>query len=164
MDHQILIRKAKKEDFDQIWKIIHQVIFTGDTYVFAPDSSKDNMLVFWCGKDKHTYVAILDQKIAGTFFIKDNLPDLGSHVANAGYMVSPSASGKGIGKLMGEYSIHEAKRLGYKAMQFNMVVKTNENAIRLWQKLGFRIKGEIPEAFNHKEQGLIGAYIMWKKL
>ncbi len=164
MNQQIKIRKAKEEDFDHIWKIIQEIILKGDTYVFAPDSSKKKMLGFWCGKECHTYIATEENKIVGTFFLTDNFPDLGSHVANAGYMTLPSASGKGIGQLMGEYSIIEATRLGYKAMQFNMVVKTNENAIRLWKKLGFEIKGEIPEAFDHKENGLTDVFIMWRKL
>lgn len=164
MNQQINIRIAKEEDYNQIWQIIEKVISTGDTYVFSPDSSRKKMLDFWCGKDKYTYVALLGQKIVGTFFMKDNFPDLGSHIANAGYITAPSETGKGIGKSMGKFSIQEAKRLGYKAMQFNMVVKTNDKAIRLWQKLGFKIKGEIPEAFNHKEKGLTDAYILWKKL
>ena len=58
----------------------------------------------------------------------------------------------------------EAKRLGYRAMQFNIVVKTNERAIRLWQKLGFEIKGEIPEAFNHSKEGYVDGLVMWRKL
>ncbi len=66
--------------------------------------------------------------------------------------------------VMGEYSILKATQLGYSAMQFNIVVKSNERAIRLWQKLGFEIKGEVPEAFNHAELGLTAAYIMWRKL
>ena len=75
-----------------------------------------------------------------------------------------SASGQGIGKAMGEFSLEEAKRLGYKAMQFNIVVKSNERAVRLWKKLGFEIIGEIPEAFNHMTNGLTNAYIMYRKL
>lgn len=164
MTQQLKIRKVKEEDLIQIWKIIQQVISTGDTYVFAPDSSKEKMLNFWCEEDKHTYVATIEDEIVGTFFMKDNFPDLGSHIANAGYIVKSSASGQGIGKLLGEFSLLEAKRLGYKAMQFNMVVKTNENAVRIWKKLGFEIIGEIPEAFNHQEKGLTNAYIMWRKL
>lgn len=158
------IRKACFEDYDQIWEIIKQVISSGDTYVFAPDSSKEKMLAYWCGKDKHTFVATINGRIAGTFILKDNQPDLGSHIANASYMTLPSASGRGIGKAMGEFSLQEAKRLGYKAMQFNLVVKSNEKAIALWMKLGFEIIGEIPHAFNHKEKGLTNAYIMYRKL
>ena len=79
-------------------------------------------------------------------------------------MVSPAAKGKRVGRRMCEFSLEEAKRLGYKAMQFNFVVKSNEVAIKLWLSLGFEIIGEIPEAFNHAENGLINAYIRYRKL
>jgi ribosomal protein S18 acetylase RimI-like enzyme len=158
------IRKATIDDYEQIWEIIHQVISKGDTYVFDPSSSKEKMLDFWCGEGKHTYVATFAGKVAGTFLLKDNQPDLGRHVANGAYMVSPDAGGLGIGKAMGEFSIGEARRLGYKAIQFNFVIKSNERAVRLWEKLGFKIIGEIPEAFDHRQNGLTNAYIMYQKL
>jgi ribosomal protein S18 acetylase RimI-like enzyme len=160
----IEIRKATTADHDQIWKIIQQVIAKGDTYVFDPASPKEKMLAFWCGADRHTYVATLAGKVVGTFLIKDNQPDLGAHIANGAYMVAADAGGLGIGKTMGEFSIEEAKRLGYKAMQFNFVIKSNERAVRLWEKLGFKIIGEIPEAFDHQQNGLTNAYIMYRKL
>jgi ribosomal protein S18 acetylase RimI-like enzyme len=160
----IEIRKAISTDHQDIWNIIKEVISTGDTYVFAPASSKEKMLNFWCGADKQTYVAVIDSKIAGTFFIKDHQPGLGSHIANAGYMTMPATFGKGIGKAMGEFSIVEAKRLGYKAMQFNIVVKSNQAAVSLWEKLGFKIIGEIPDAFDHQQNGLTDAYIMYRKI
>jgi ribosomal protein S18 acetylase RimI-like enzyme len=158
------IRKAIPGDHDEIWTIIEEVISKGDSYVFDPDSSKEKLLNYWCGQNNHVYVATDDGKIAGTFIIRDNQPDLGSHIANAGYMVSEKAAGKGIGKKMGEFSLDEARRLGYKAMQFNFVVKTNTRAVGLWQRLGFNIIGEIPEAFNHRQYGLTNAYIMYRKL
>lgn len=116
------------------------------------------------GKDKHTYVAIMDDHIAGTFIIKDNQPDLGYHIANASFMTLPSASGQGIGYRMGEFSLKEAKRLGYKAMQFNFVVEINTRAVTLWEKHGFRIIGAIPEAFQHRHLGLTAIYIMFREL
>jgi len=164
MKASVKIRRAKESDHDSLWLIIEQVISAGDTYIFAPDSDRKKMLDYWCGSDKKTYVAEKDGIIVGTFIIKDNFPDLGSHVANASYITKPNAFGQGIGRTMAEFSLDEAKRLGYKAMQFNIVVKSNERAVSLWQKLGFEIKAEIPEAFNHKDQGLTNAYIMWKSL
>lgn len=158
------IREYNEADKEQIWQIIKPVIRQGDTYVFAPGSSKEKMLDYWCGADKNTYVAVSDKKILGTFYIKENQPDLGAHVCNAGYIVSPEAQGRGIGRGMAEFSLKEAKRLGFRAMQFNFVVKTNAGAIRLWQSLGFEIIGEIPEAFRHTEKGLINALIMYRKL
>src|SRR3954464_10444246 len=128
----IEIRKATEADHDAIWGIIHQVLQGGDTYIFAPSSSKEKMLAIWCAPNKHTYVALAAGEIAGTFVISDNQMDLGSHIANGSYMVSPSHSGRGIGRAMGEFSLKEAKRVGYKAMQFNIVIKSNERAVKLW--------------------------------
>lgn len=160
----ITIRKSTTEDKEKVWEIIKSVISTGDTYTFAPDSPKEKMLDYWFAEDKKTFVAVSENNIVGTFFLKDNQPDLGSHVANAGYMVSPEAKGLGIGRRMAEFSLEEARRLGYRAMQFNFVVKSNEVAVRLWQNLGFEIIGEIPEAFQHKEKGLTNALVMYRKL
>lgn len=160
----IEIRKAEEKDKKQIWRIIREVISTGDTYIFDPCSSEEKMIGYWFTDDKKTYVALDGDEVVGTFYLKDNQPDLGSHVVNAGYMVSPKAQGKRVGRQMAEFSLDEAKRLGYLAMQFNFVVKTNENAVKLWQKLGFEIIGEIPDAFRHSEKGLTNAYIMYRKL
>lgn len=158
------IRKASVSDYDQIWEITKQVIAQYESLVFAPDSSREKMLAFWCDPKKHVYVAERDEKVVGTFFLCDNQPDMGSHVANGGYMTLPSEGGQGIGYRMGEYSIQEAKRLGYLSMQFNIVLKSNAHAVRLWQKLGFKIVGELPEVFDHPERGLTNAYVMWRRL
>jgi len=158
------IRRAEPQDEDQIWNILKQVIANGDTYVFSPDSSKAKMLAYWLAPEVHPYVAIHDEKIVGTFIIRDNFPDLGAHIANASYMTLPQARGQGIGSAMGIFSLMEAKRLGYRAMQFNIVVATNKGAIQLWQKLGFEIKGEIPGAFRHAKYGFVNTYIMWRSL
>ncbi|NNE66320.1 MAG: GNAT family N-acetyltransferase [Pyrinomonadaceae bacterium] len=160
----LTIRKAAVSDHDGIWKIIEAVISTGEFYSFKPGSPRAEMLAYWCGSDKHCYVAEADGEIVGTFVMKDNQPGLGSHVANGSYMTSPTAGGRGIGTAMGKFSIEEAKSLGYKAMQFNLVVKSNETAVRLWKRLGFQVIGEIPDAFDHQRLGLTNAYIMYRKL
>lgn len=160
----LAIRKAMVSDTDAIWNIIRAVIAGGDTYVFDPGSTKAKMLNYWLGADKHCFVALEDAGIVGTFIIKQNQPDLGSHVANASYMTSPNHTGQGIGKAMALFSIEEAKRLGFLSIQFNLVVKSNERAIGLWRKLGFQIVGEIPDAFNHRQLGLTNAYIMWRAI
>lgn len=158
------IRKSVSTDAEGIWAILKPIISKGDAYVFSPDMSKEDMLNYWLSADKHTYTAFRDDQIVGTFFMKDNQMGLGSHIVNAGYATLPTAGGQGIGKQMGLFSLEEARRLGYKAMQFNIVVKTNERAVRLWQAIGFQIIGEIPEAFQHQTLGLVNAYIMYQKL
>ncbi len=158
------IREAKKEDQNQVWEIIQSVISTGDTYVFNPDSSKEDMISYWFKPGTMTYVAEEEGEIVGTFILTENQPGLGSHIANASYMVKPEHRGKGIGRKLGVFSISLARDIGFLSLQFNIVVKTNTGAIKLWKELGFEIIGEIPDAFDHQEFGLTNAYIMSRKL
>lgn len=158
------IRKAIDQDRHEVWEIFTAVIQTGDTYVFAPDTPKEDLDKIWFAPYMETYVLEDNGEILGTYVIKPNQIDLGSHIANGSYMVHPKAQGRGIGNLLCEHSLIEAKRFGFKAMQFNIVVSTNKVAVKLWQKHGFEIIGTIPEGFNHLELGYVDAYIMFKKL
>lgn len=158
------LRPADRADADAIWEIFHTVIAGGDTYVFDPAMSREEAMAYWFRADTHTYVAETDGLVVGTYILKPNQPALGSHVANASFMVSPSARGLGAGRLMGEHCLDEARRLGFRAMQFNFVVSTNEPAVRLWQQLGFNIVGTLPGAFRHSKLGFVDAYVMFRTL
>jgi len=161
---KIHIRKATAEDQNTIWDILAPTIAAGDTLAFATDSPKADMIDFWCGPDKYTYVAELGGEVVGTFFMKANQPGQGAHVVNAGYVTNPQHRGKGLARAMCAFSLTEAKELGFTHMQYNIVVKSNERAIKLWQDMGFEIVGEIPEVFNHRQLGLTNAYVMWRRL
>lgn len=160
----IVFRRAGPRDEELLWEIIRPIIRAGGTYVFDPASSRESMMSYWLGSDKNTYVAEGDEEILGTFYIKANQPDLGNHICNAGFMVLDKVAGRGIGKAMGRFALEEAKRLGYLGMQFNFVIKTNEKAVNLWKSLGFKVIGEIPEAYRHPKLGLVPALIMYQKL
>jgi GNAT superfamily N-acetyltransferase len=158
------LRQAEDRDKPAIWQIIKAVIAGGDTYVFAPDASEEDMMAFWFTPDKHNYVAELDGEVVATFWLRANQPGLGKHIGNAAYMVAPTAHGKGIGKKIALWSLDEARRLGFESMQFNFVVKSNSVAVKLWQDVGFEIIGETPDAMYHSKNGLTNAYIMYRKL
>ena len=160
----IKIRKAKDTDFEDIWEIFHQVVKRGDTFAFDPRATEEDCRTLWIPPHVHTYVAELHDKILGTYILRKNQPGLGSHIANAAYMVHPDACGQGIGSAMGSHSIKQAKKLGFSAVQFNFVVSTNLVAIQLWLKLGFKIVGTVPKAFNHQKLGLVDIYIMHRFL
>lgn len=159
------IRRATAADAGGIWPIFQAVAAAGDTYAFDPDISREQALAYWMGADKRCYVAEADGRVLGTFIVKDNQPGLGSHVANASFMVAAEARGLGLGRLMGIHALDEARRLGYRAMQFNLVVSTNEPAVALWRKLGFDVVGTLPEAFAHRQKrAFVDAYVMYRKL
>ncbi len=163
--NMFIFRKAADSDRDAIWQIIKAVIARGDTYVFDPVTPENEMLAYWFSQEKHVYVAESeDGEIVGTFWLKPNQPGLGDHVCNAAYMVPLEAQGRGVGRQMAEFSLNEARRLGFTAMQFNFVVASNTAAVRLWQSLGMEIIGTIPDAFRHSQLGLTDAHIMYRKL
>jgi len=160
----IAIRPATAADRDAIWAIFQAVIAGGDTYAFDPQMPRAEALAYWFRADTHTYVAENEDAVMGTYIVRPNQPSLGAHVANAAFMVASSARGLGVGRRMGVHCLAEAKRLGFRAMQFNFVVSTNEAAVRLWQQLGFRIVGTLPGAFRHARLGFVDAYVMFQEL
>lgn len=158
------IRKAIEDDYDQVWSIFHEVIQTEDTYVFSPNTPKEDLGKHWFASYMDTYVYEENGVILGTYILKPNQIDGGSHIANASYMVHPNAQGKGIGKALCKHSIEKAKESNYHAIQFNLVVSTNTAAVNLWKSFGFSIIGTIPKGFKHKRLGLVDAYIMYLEL
>jgi L-amino acid N-acyltransferase YncA len=160
----VKIRPATETDEDAIWSIFKAVIASGDTYAFDPAMSRRDALACWFQSGTRTYVAERDGTLVGTYMIRANQPGLGSHVANAAFMVSPQARGIGVGRQMGEHCLEEARRLGFRSIQFNFVVSTNQAAIRLWESLGFEIIATLPGAFRHPVKGFIDVHIMFRKL
>jgi L-amino acid N-acyltransferase YncA len=163
----ITIRPARAADFERIDEIFRAVLATGDTFAWDPSTTtSDEARAVWLpqGPRARGYVAELEGRIAGAYLLKPNQPGLGSHVANAAYMVDPSTRARGLGEAMGRHSLSEAAALGYLAMQFNLVVSTNERAVALWKRLGFSIIGTAPKAFRHAQLGLVDAHIMHRFL
>jgi len=158
------IREASANDIDAIWEIFEKVVNDGDTFAFAPGTSKESFLNLWFAPLMKTYVAVEDGQISGSYFIKPNQPGLGAHIANCGYIVHPAARGKGTGGKMCKHSLGIAREQGYRGMQFNIVVSTNTKAVELWKKLGFRTIGIIPGGFRHILLGYVDAYIMFREI
>ncbi len=160
----IRMRRAGEDDFEAIWSIFHRVVRTADTYPYPPDTDRQEAHRLWMAPPNRSYVALEDGEVAGTYYIRPNQPGQGAHVANAGFMVDPDRQGRGVGRAMGAHAVEEARRAGFLAMQFNMVVSTNRRAVALWRDLGFTVAGTIPGAFNHPEHGLVDAHVMYRKL
>ena len=160
----IKIRPAIESDRDAIWTIFHHVIASADTYAFDPQMPRQDALTYWFRSDTHTYVAEVDGRVVGTYILRANQGGGGAHVANAAFMVAPEVQGRGIGRAMAEHCLAQARQLGFRAMQFNFVVSTNESALRLWQRLGFKIVGTLPGAFWHPIKGDVDVYVMYRAL
>lgn len=160
----LTIRAATDADRDAIWEIFRETVAPGDAFVYDPKTPRDEAMAYWFAKGTRTFVAEQNGKVIASYILRPNRPGLGDHVANAGFMVAPAARAAGVGRAMGEHALAEARRLGYRAMQFNFVISTNEWAVHLWQQLGFQIVGTLPGAFRHARKGFVDAYVMFRSL
>ena len=149
-------------DADAIWAIIEPTIRAGETYTLPRDMPRAEALDYWFAPRHEVFVAELDCKILGTYFLQANQLGGGSHVANCGYITAPSATGRGVARAMCAHSLGHARLRGFRAMQFNFVVSTNERAVALWQSFGFEIVGRLPAAFHHPTAGYVDALVMYR--
>ena len=157
------IRPAMSSDRDAIWEIFREVIASGETYPIDPNIPREEALRYWFKHDAHVYVAENENGIVGSYTLHQNQAAGGSHVANAAFIVRDEARGHGVGRAMGEHCLIEARRLGFRAMQFNFVVSSNESAVKLWKDLGMKIVGSLPRAFKHPTRGYVDVYVMFQE-
>ena len=162
----MLIRRYKSEDWDLVWAILEPVFRAGDTYAIRTDIAAGEAREYWTSSAKQVFVAIDETtgRIVGTYYLRSNFEGPGSHVCNCGYIVAEHARGQGVASRLCEHSQAEAAALGYRAMQYNLVVSTNERAVRLWKHMGFEIIGTVPGGFRHPRLGFVDAHIMHKVL
>ena len=160
----MLIRPARADDSAAIWSVIGPTIAAGETNAIDRNSTEAEGLAYWLGAGNEVFVAEDDGAILGTYYLRPNQAGGGSHVCNGGYITSAEARGRGIARAMCEHSLNHARARGYRAIQFNFVVSTNERAVKLWQSLGFDIVGRLPGAFDHPVQGYVDALVMFRTL
>lgn len=159
-----IFRLATPQDWPEIWSILEPVFRAGETYAIGRDISEADSRTYWLERPAACYVALQDGVIVGTYYIHPNHNGGGAHVCNCGYVVAQAAQGQGIARMMCEASQTQAHALGFRAMQFNLVLQSNTAAVGLWQNLGFKTIGTIPSAFDHPQMGYVDAYVMHKAL
>ena len=158
------IREAQVADWPAIWSLFQKVAAAGDVFAYDETTPEEVARKLWVEPPAEGFVAEEDGRILGTYFVRPNQPGRGAHVANAGYMVDAEARGQGLATALCEHSIETARRRGYRAMQFNFVVSTNESAIRVWEKCGFSAAGRLPGVFRHRTEGFVDAFVFHRAL
>lgn len=158
------IRPATPDDAAAIWAIVEPVIRAGETLTLDRDMTQADALAYWLDSDKEAFVAEDEGVILGTYYLRANQTGGGAHVCNAGYVTGGAATGRGVARAMCLHSLDHARARGFRAMQFNFVVSTNERAVALWQSLGFEIVGRLPGAFDHPAHGFVDALVMVRML
>ena len=163
-DHGMVIRPATPDDRAAIWAVLEPIIRAGETFALPRDMTSDEAVSAWMSRGHDVFVALDAGAVVGTYYLHENQRGGGAHVANCGYATAESARGRGVARAMCTHSLAHARARGFRAMQFNIVVSTNERAVRLWQAMGFAIVGRLPGAFLHPVHGYVDAFVMFQTL
>lgn len=158
------IRSFHDKDWPALWPILEAEFRSGDSHPHPTDIDEQAAYHAWITAPQASYVAEANGRLLGSYLIKPNQPGLGAHVCNCGYIVATDTRGKGVGTAMCRHSLAEARRLGYRAMQYNLVVATNTRAKALWDRMGFATVGRLPGAFRHPRHGEVDAFVMYRHL
>jgi L-amino acid N-acyltransferase YncA len=160
----VLIRTARDDDWSAIWPFFAAIVDAGETYAYPDDLTLETARALWMEPSPGTTVVAVDgDVILGSAKMGPNRPGRGAHVSTASFMVDPAQQGRGVGRALGEHVVDWARAAGYRSMQFNAVVETNTAAVRLWRSLGFEILATVPEAFDHRQIGLVGLHVMYQR-
>ena len=158
------VREIGPEGFALVWPVFQAVVAEGETYAYDPATTFEQARDLWTRPPSRCFAAREGAEVVGAYCLRPNQPGLGDHVANAGYMVAPAARGRGIARSLCAHSLEVARAAGFRAMQFNSVVASNEAAIRAWRSQGFAIVGRVPAAFRHRRRGLTDVLVMHRLL
>jgi L-amino acid N-acyltransferase YncA len=159
------IRRVTEADWQQIYPFFSAIVAAGGTYTYPEGLSSEEARALWIAKPPgRTVVAVDEDTVLGTATMGPNRGGRGSHIATASFMVDPAQQGRGVGRALGLHVLDWARSAGYRGIQFNAVVETNEGAVSLWQSLGFEILATVPGAYDHRDHGYVGLHVMYRSL
>ena len=150
MDIQII---AYSPDYiEACLAIWNEVVWNGIAF------PQEKLLTFFSGPEffsSQTFTGLAQNKetgeIVGLYILHPNNVGRCGHICNASYAVSGKWRGHHIGEMLVRHSLTKGKECGYRILQFNAVVRTNESALALYKKLGFVQLGIIPGGFRKKD-------------
>lgn len=149
-------------DFSIIWPLFKETVSQSNTFIYNPNITEEEAKKLW--ETDIIYAAFNKEEVPiGTYRLRNNQLHRGSHIANASFMVSKTYQSQGIGRLLAQHCLDTAKKLGYLAMQFNMVLCHNRKSLSLWLSLGFKVICRIPKAYKIKENTYEDALVLFKE-
>jgi GNAT superfamily N-acetyltransferase len=160
------IRDATPADWALIWPFLHRICADGETFSYPTDISEQQGRDYWMLAPPGRTVVAVDGSgaVLGTAKMNPNQMGNAAHVSSASFMVDPEHSGRGVGRTLCEEALRWAATSAFRGMQFNAVVASNTRAVGLYESLGFKVLGTVPEGFRHPRLGYVGLHVMYRAL
>jgi GNAT superfamily N-acetyltransferase len=152
------LRPATPADHDALFGAYGQIVDAGDGFPHAPPLSREDFDEYWIAHTAAVWIVLAEGALIAAYYIRPNFVGRAAHIANAGYFVLGPHRGRGLGRKLVEHSLQEARRLGFDAMQFNLVFASNP-ARHMYRDLGFVEVGRLPAAVDGED-----AVIYWRSL
>ena len=143
------VRKYCSEDLPQMTDIWNEIVLAGEAFPQEECLNETSAAEFF-GSQTYCGVAESDGEITGLYILHPNNVGRCSHICNASYAVKNGMRGRHIGEILVTDCIKKAPEFGFRILQFNAVVRSNEPALKLYKKLGFTQLGTIPGGFRLK--------------
>lgn len=147
----MIVRKCEPGDLQAMIDIWNEVVDDGIAF------PQEELLDMQTGADffaSQTYAAVAvnnSGEICGLYILHPNNIGRCGHICNASYAVSSHCRGQHIGEKLVLDCLEQAKKHGFKILQFNAVVESNIHARHLYERLGFIQLGVIPGGFRMKD-------------
>lgn len=149
---EIIVEKYKKSDAADAVAIWNEVVEAGEAFPQEDFLTEESGNLFF---EEQSYTGIAKNKktgeIVGLYILHPNNVGRCGHICNASYAVRSDLRGRHIGELLVTDCMKKGKQLGFRILQFNAVVRSNKNALRLYKKLGFIQLGIIPGGFRMRD-------------
>ena len=144
-----MIREYKTSDIKDMIRIWNEVIEEGIAFPQEEFLNEESAIKFF---SEQAYCGVFEDqgKVAGLYILHPNNVGRCGHICNASYAVDSSCRGKHIGEQLVKDCLIQAKKHGFKIMQFNAVVESNIHARHLYERIGFHQLGVIPKGFRMK--------------
>jgi GNAT superfamily N-acetyltransferase len=155
---ELTIGPAGAEDHDELFELYARVVEEGGAFPREPPAEWATFQEAWLDRKTAVVVARRRGELAGSYFLEPNYPGLAAHIGNAGYMVAPPLRRRGVGGLLVEHSLEQARRHGFDALMFNLVQESNPSRA-IYERLGFEVVGRVPHAVRGN-----AALIYWRAL
>lgn len=149
---EIKVRAYKEKDLPEMIQIWNEVVEEGIAFPQEECLTIETGARFFADQ---TYSAVAvdtdTEQICGLYILHPNNVGRCGHICNASYAVASEQRGLHIGEALVSDCLVQGRLHGFRILQFNAVVASNLPARQLYQRLGFKQLGVIPNGFRMKD-------------